>query len=66
MAVTIDDVRAMAALARLGVDEATARALSPSSSTAILEHMEQLGKVDTTASSPKVSVRPPRLCAMTS
>lgn len=46
MSVTIDDVRAMAALARLGVDDATARGLAVELNS-ILEHMEQLGKVDT-------------------
>ena len=46
MAVSIDDVRAIAALARLGVDDAAARSLVVELNS-ILAHMEQLAKVDT-------------------
>jgi aspartyl-tRNA(Asn)/glutamyl-tRNA(Gln) amidotransferase subunit C len=46
MAVTIDDVRQIAELARLGLDAGRARALVAELNT-ILGHMEALSKVDT-------------------
>ena len=46
MAVTIDDVRHIAELARLGLDPARARSLVAELNT-ILGHMEALSKVDT-------------------
>ena len=46
MAVTLDDVRHVAALARIGIDEERARALVAELNT-ILEHMDVLSKVDT-------------------
>ncbi len=46
MAVTIDDVRHIAELARLGLDGERARALV-AELNAILDHMEALSKVDT-------------------
>lgn len=46
MAVTIDDVRHIAALARLGLTEARARALVAELNT-ILTHMDVLAQVDT-------------------
>lgn len=45
MAVTVDDVRHIALLARLGVDDARANALVAQLNT-ILEHMDVLSKVD--------------------
>ena len=47
MAVTLDDVRHVAALARLGLPEERARALVNDLNT-ILEHMDALGRVKTT------------------
>ena len=47
MAVTIDDVRHIAALARLGLSEERAQSLVAELNT-ILEHMDVLSKVDTT------------------
>jgi aspartyl-tRNA(Asn)/glutamyl-tRNA(Gln) amidotransferase subunit C len=46
VSVTIDDVRHIAALARLGLTDARAHALVTELNT-ILTHMEVLGKVDT-------------------
>ncbi|MFN2564731.1 MAG: Asp-tRNA(Asn)/Glu-tRNA(Gln) amidotransferase subunit GatC [Gemmatimonadaceae bacterium] len=46
MGVTIDDVRHIAALARLGLDVERARGLVAELNT-ILDHMEVLSKVDT-------------------
>ena len=46
MAVTIDDVRHIAALARLGISEARAAAIIGELNT-ILVHMDELAKVDT-------------------
>ena len=46
MAVTIDDVRHIAALARLGLTDARAAALMVEMNT-ILGHMDELAKVDT-------------------
>jgi aspartyl-tRNA(Asn)/glutamyl-tRNA(Gln) amidotransferase subunit C len=51
MAVTLDDVRHIASLARLGLDEDRARALVSELNT-ILDHMEVLAKVDTTSVEP--------------
>jgi aspartyl-tRNA(Asn)/glutamyl-tRNA(Gln) amidotransferase subunit C len=51
MAVTIDDVRHIASLARLGVSDDRARALVAELNT-ILEHMSVLARVDTTAIDP--------------
>ena len=47
MAVTIDDVRHIAALARLGLTETRAAAIVNELNT-ILGHMDELAKVDTT------------------
>src|SRR5688572_14375492 len=47
MAVTLDDVRHVAALARLGLTDASAPALVKDLNT-ILEHMDALGRVNTT------------------
>ena len=46
MAVTIDDVRHIASLARLGLTDPRAEALVSELNT-ILEHMDELAKVDT-------------------
>jgi aspartyl-tRNA(Asn)/glutamyl-tRNA(Gln) amidotransferase subunit C len=46
VAVTIDDVRHVAALARLGLDDARAAALAEEMNT-ILRHMDVLAAVDT-------------------
>ena len=46
MAVTLDDVRHIAALARLGLSDDRARALVAELNT-ILQHMDVLSKVDT-------------------
>ena len=46
MAVTLDDVRHIAALARLGLDDQRAAALVAELNT-ILEHMDVLSQVDT-------------------
>ena len=46
MAVTIDDVRHIARLARLGIDDERANALVRELNT-ILEHMDVLSRVDT-------------------
>ena len=48
MAVTLDDVRHIAALARLGLDDARAEALVDELNT-ILKHMDVLSKVDTSS-----------------
>jgi aspartyl-tRNA(Asn)/glutamyl-tRNA(Gln) amidotransferase subunit C len=55
MAVTLDDVRHIASLARLGLDEARARTLVAELNT-ILDHMEVLARVDTTDVEPMASV----------
>jgi aspartyl-tRNA(Asn)/glutamyl-tRNA(Gln) amidotransferase subunit C len=47
VAVTIDDVRHIAALARLGLDDARTAAIVGELNT-ILVHMDELAKVDTT------------------
>jgi aspartyl-tRNA(Asn)/glutamyl-tRNA(Gln) amidotransferase subunit C len=47
VAVTIDDVRHIASLARLGLPEARAAAIVQELNT-ILAHMDELAKVDTT------------------
>ena len=47
MAVTIDDVRHIATLARLGLSDARAAAIVDELNT-ILGHMDELAKVDTT------------------
>jgi aspartyl-tRNA(Asn)/glutamyl-tRNA(Gln) amidotransferase subunit C len=46
MSVSIDDVRHIAALARLGIDDDRARAFAEELNS-ILVHMERLGRVDT-------------------
>ena len=48
MAVSLDDVRHIAALARLGLGPERARALTAELNT-ILSHMDALAKVDTTS-----------------
>ncbi len=48
MAVSLDDVRHIASLARLGLTDERARALTAELNT-ILGHMDELAKVDTTA-----------------
>lgn len=55
MAVTLDDVRHVAALARLGISEARARAIVGELNT-ILEHMAVLQQVDTEGLDPVVGV----------
>jgi aspartyl-tRNA(Asn)/glutamyl-tRNA(Gln) amidotransferase subunit C len=55
MAVTIDDVRHLAELARLGIDPQRARSLVAQLNT-ILAHMEVLSKVDTTGVEATVGV----------
>ena len=46
MSVTLDDVRHIAALARLGLTDERAQSLVAELNT-ILEHMDELAKVDT-------------------
>ena len=48
MAVSLDDVRHIASLARLGLTDERARALTAELNT-ILGHMDELGRVDTTS-----------------
>ncbi len=55
MAVTIDDVRHIASLARLGVSDDRARGLVAELNT-ILEHMSILARVDTTAIDPLTAI----------
>jgi aspartyl-tRNA(Asn)/glutamyl-tRNA(Gln) amidotransferase subunit C len=55
MAVTIDDVRHIAALARLGMDDDRARALVGELNT-ILAHMDVLSSVDTGSVEPVVGI----------
>ena len=55
MSVTIDDVRHIASLARLGLDERRADALVAQLNT-ILQHMEVLGKVDVGDAEPMAAV----------
>jgi aspartyl-tRNA(Asn)/glutamyl-tRNA(Gln) amidotransferase subunit C len=55
MAVTVDDVRHIAELARLGLDPARAESLVAELNT-ILGHMEALSKVNTGAVEPTVGV----------
>jgi aspartyl-tRNA(Asn)/glutamyl-tRNA(Gln) amidotransferase subunit C len=55
VAVTIDDVRHIAALARLGLDDERAAALMAEMNT-ILGHMDALSKVDTTGVQEAVGV----------
>ncbi len=55
MSVTIGDVRHIAMLARLGLDDARAEALVAQLNT-ILEHMEVLSKVDTTGVEPMAAI----------
>ena len=53
MALTPDDVRSIAHLARVGVDEATLANLATDLST-VLELVEQMNSVDTTGIEPRV------------
>lgn len=53
MAVTLDDVRHIAGLARLGLTDERAQSLVAELNT-ILEHMDVLSKVDTTGIEPGV------------
>ena len=55
MAVTIDDVRHIAALARLGLDDQRASAIVAELNT-ILDHMHVLSGVDTTDVEPMIAV----------
>ena len=55
MSVTIDDVRHIASLARLGLDDGRARALVAQLNT-ILQHMEVLGRVDVGGIEPMAAV----------
>jgi aspartyl-tRNA(Asn)/glutamyl-tRNA(Gln) amidotransferase subunit C len=55
MAVTIDDVRHIASLARLGVSDGRARALVAELNT-ILDHMTALSRVDTTGIDPLTAI----------
>ena len=55
MAVTIDDVRHIAALARLGLDDQRASAIVAELNT-ILDHMQVLSGVDTTGVEPLTAV----------
>jgi aspartyl-tRNA(Asn)/glutamyl-tRNA(Gln) amidotransferase subunit C len=55
MAVTHEDVRHVAALARLGLDDARAASLVAELNT-ILGHMEVLSKVDTSRLAPVIGV----------
>ena len=59
MAVALDDVRHIAALARLGVDDARAHALV-AELNAILAHMDVLSSVDTAGVEPVAGVGTPR------
>lgn len=58
MAVTLDDVRHMASLARLGVDDARARALV-AELNGILAHMDVLSSVDTDGVEPVAGIGAP-------
>ena len=55
MAVTIDDVRHIAELARLGLDDDRARAVVAELNT-ILDHMQALARVDTAGVQPTAGV----------
>lgn len=55
MAVTLDDVRHIAGLARLGLTDERAQSLVAELNT-ILEHMDVLSKVDTTGIEPGAGV----------
>ena len=55
MSVTVDDVRHVAALARLGLDAARAETIVAELNT-ILEHMQVLAKIDTTGVEPMAGV----------
>ena len=55
MSVTIDDVRHIAALARLGVSSERARDLVGELNT-ILGHMDELSRVDTTGVEPLIGI----------
>lgn len=55
MSVTTDDVRHIAALARLGMSDERARALVAELNT-ILEHMDELRRVDTTGVEPMTNI----------
>jgi len=55
MAVTVDDVRHIASLARIGVTNDRARALVSELNT-ILEHMSVLSRVDTTGVAPLTGI----------
>jgi aspartyl-tRNA(Asn)/glutamyl-tRNA(Gln) amidotransferase subunit C len=55
VAVTLDDVRHIAALARLGLTDERAASLVAELNT-ILEHMDVLSKVDTTAIEPVTGI----------
>jgi aspartyl-tRNA(Asn)/glutamyl-tRNA(Gln) amidotransferase subunit C len=55
MAVTIDDVRHIASLARLGLDDARAATIVAELNT-ILQHMDVLSKVDTQGIEPVAGV----------
>ena len=55
MAVTLDDVRHIAALARLGLTDGRARALVAELNT-ILAHMDVLSKVDTAGIEPVAGI----------
>ena len=55
MAVTIDDVRHIASLARLGLDDARAATIVGELNT-ILQHMDVLSKVDTQGIEPVAGV----------
>ncbi len=58
MAVTLDDVRHVAALARLGIDDARAHALV-AELNGILAHMDVLSSVDTAGVEPVAGVGAP-------
>ena len=55
MAVTLDDVRHIAALARLGLTDGRAASIAAELNT-ILEHMDVLSKVDTTGIEPMAGI----------
>jgi len=57
MSVTIDDVRHVAALARLGLDESRARQLVTELNT-ILDHMSVLASVDTSGVEEMAAIAP--------